>query len=106
LGTVVGTRTWGGVIGINADIRLADGTVTTQPEYAFWFADIGFGLENHGAEPDVTVDIAPHEFAAGLDPQLDKAIELAETALAEHRPYAPDLSARANLAPAPLPART
>jgi tricorn protease len=106
LGTVVGLRTWGGVIGISADVRLADGTITTQPEYAFWFADVGFGLENHGAEPDVEVDIAPQEYAAGLDPQLEKAIELAEAALAEHRPYAPDLTARANLAPAPLPTRT
>ena len=106
LGTVVGMRTWGGVIGISADIRLADGTITTQPEFSFWFADIGWGLENHGAEPDIEVDISPQDYAAGADPQLAKAIEVAAAALAEHKPYVPDLNTRANLNPPPLPTRT
>jgi tricorn protease len=105
LGTVVGMRTWGGVIGIEGDVRLADGTVTTQPEYAFWFSDIGWALENRGAEPDIEVDITPEESAAGADPQLEKAIDVATEAMHRHRPHRPDLSTRAMLTVNPLPER-
>ncbi len=74
LGPLVGKRTWGGVIGISPRHPLVDGTTTTQPEYSFWFEDIGWNLENHGAAPDIEVDIAPHDYAAGRDPQLERAI--------------------------------
>jgi tricorn protease len=81
LGPLVGTRTWGGVVGIHPRHALADGSMTTQPEYAFWFRDTGFRVENHGTDPDVEVDIAPQDWAAGRDPQLDKALELVEKAM-------------------------
>ena len=42
LGPLVGKRTWGGVIGINPYHRLVDGTITTQPEFSFWFVDVGW----------------------------------------------------------------
>ena len=74
LGPVVGKRTWGGVIGINPSHVLADGSMTTQPEYSFWFSDVGWGVENYGTDPDYDVDIRPQDYAAGKDPQLDKAI--------------------------------
>ncbi|MBE3560108.1 MAG: PDZ domain-containing protein [Ktedonobacteraceae bacterium] len=74
LGPLIGTRTWGGVIGISPRHRLVDGTVTTQPEYSFWFKDVGWKVENYGTDPDIEVDIAPQDFAAGVDPQLDRAI--------------------------------
>jgi tricorn protease len=76
LGPLVGKRTWGGVIGINPYHHLVDGTVTTQPEYSFWFSDVGWQVENYGTDPTHEVDIAPHESAAGIDPQMDKALEL------------------------------
>ncbi|MBZ0186862.1 MAG: PDZ domain-containing protein, partial [Candidatus Obscuribacterales bacterium] len=60
LGPLVGRRTWGGVIGIWPRHRLVDGTITTQPEFSFWFADVEFGVENYGTDPDYVVDIAPH----------------------------------------------
>lgn len=85
---VVGTRTWGGVIGIDAKYTLVDGTGVTQPKFAFWFAGgIGWGVENYGVDPDVEVTIPPHEWAAGRDPQLDTAIRMALEAL-ERRPPA------------------
>ena len=68
LGTLVGTRTWGGVIGIWPRHRLVDGTQTTQPEFAFWFEDVGWRVENYGTEPDVNVEIAPHDWKKGRDP--------------------------------------
>ncbi|MGH9197411.1 MAG: S41 family peptidase, partial [Acidimicrobiia bacterium] len=56
LGPLVGKRTWGGVIGISPSHRLADGSLTTQPEFSFWFRDVGFGVENYGTDPDYDVD--------------------------------------------------
>ena len=52
LGPIVGTRTWGGVIGIETNQRLVDRSLTTQPEYAFWLDDVGWGVENVGAFPE------------------------------------------------------
>jgi tricorn protease len=75
LGELVGTRTWGGVIGINPMTRLIDGTVVTQPEYAFSFIDVGMGVENYGTDPTIEVEVSPEEFASGKDPQLDRALK-------------------------------
>jgi len=75
LGPLIGTRTWGGVIGINPRISLVDGTFVTQPQFAFWFKDVGWGVENYGTDPTIEVEIAPQDYAAGVDTQLDRAIE-------------------------------
>jgi tricorn protease len=86
--TVVGTRTWGGVIGCYFN-ELVDGTLVTQPASALWLADVGWAVENHGADPDVEVTIPPHDWAAGRDPQLDTAVRLALQALEQRTPAAP-----------------
>jgi tricorn protease len=95
IGPVVGTRTWGGVIGIDSRYRLVDGTGVTQPKYAFWLEGYGWDVENHGVDPDVEVVCAPQQWAAGEDPQLDTAVELALRALderpAKNPPQLPDL---------------
>ena len=75
LGPLIGTRTWGGVIGIIPAHRLVDDTETTQPEYANWFKDVGWNVENYGTDPDIEVDIAPQDYAAGIDPQLARAVD-------------------------------
>ena len=75
LGPLIGQRTWGGTIGICRFDRLADKSFTTQPEAAFWFEDVGFGLENHGAEPDIEVPYPPETSPGKEDPQLSAAIE-------------------------------
>lgn len=77
LGPLVGKRTWGGVVGIWPRHSLVDGSMTTQPEFSFWFRDVGYAVENYGTQPDVEVEITPAEAASGIDPQLDKAIEIA-----------------------------
>ncbi len=76
LGKLIGTRTWGGVVGINPLRKLIDGTVVTQPEYAFWFSDVGFNVENFGVDPDIVVEYKPEDYLLGRDPQLDTAIEI------------------------------
>ncbi|MFJ9863665.1 S41 family peptidase [Streptomyces sp. NPDC101165] len=83
IGPVVGTRTWGGVIGIDSRYHLVDDTLITQPKYAFWLEGYEWGVENHGVDPDVEVVQRPQDYAAGRDTQLDKAISLALEALAE-----------------------
>ncbi len=74
LGPLIGMRTWGGVIGISPRHALVDGTRTTQPEFAFWFKDVGWNVENYGTDPDIEVDIAPQDYVSNVDPQLERAI--------------------------------
>ncbi len=92
IATVVGTRTWGGLRGVDLRYTLLDGTLVAQPKYNYWFAEGGWALENHGVEPDVEVEIAPHDWAAGRDPQLDTAVRLALKALKQRMPAAPPIA--------------
>ncbi len=105
LGTLIGTRTWGGVIGIWPRHGLVDGTVTTQPEFSFWFKDVHWGVENYGTDPDIVVDIAPQDYVKGKDPQLDKGIEevLNSMKSPDYNPLRPEFTPRPNLAAPKLP---
>ena len=107
LGPVVGTRTWGGVVGIDYAYQLVDGTTVTQPRYAFYFSGgLGFDIENFGVAPDVEVLFGPSDWAQGRDPQLDAAVELALRALEAQPPASPpEISLRPSRAPRPLPPR-
>ena len=100
LGPLVGKRTWGGVIGIEPYHHLVDGTLTTQPEYSFWFSDVGWRVENYGTDPDYDVDFAPQDYREGRDPQLDFALRLMDRAFEHTTELRPDLSTRPSL---PLP---
>jgi tricorn protease len=100
LGPLVGQRTWGGVIGITRNQFLVDGSLTTQPEYAIWFEDVGWRVENYGTDPDVDVAIRPQDYRAGKDPQLDKGIELLVEEMEQNPPKVPDFGDRPFL---PLP---
>jgi tricorn protease len=106
LGPVVGTRTWGGVIGIDGWHDLADGTRITVPRYAFWLDGYGWTVENHGVDPDVEVVPSPEDHAAGRDPQLETAVRIAVEAL-EARPAVtpPGSSGRPSKRRPPLPPR-
>ena len=104
VGPLVGTRTWGGVVAIWPRHRLADGTVTTQPEFSFWFNDVGFNVENHGRDPHREVEIRPQDYVAGRDPQMEKVLELEQQALAANPPQPPQF-VFPDLAPKPLPPR-
>ncbi|GIH80531.1 tricorn protease [Planobispora longispora] len=103
LGPLIGKRTWGGVIGIWPRHQLADGTVTTQPEFSFAFDDVGWKVENYGTDPDIEVDITPQDYAMGVDAQLEKAIDVALERLAAHPPHTPDLADRPRVSVPVLP---
>ncbi|MBW0096225.1 PDZ domain-containing protein [Pseudonocardia sp. KRD-184] len=107
IATVVGVRTWGGVIGIDSRYGLVDGTGVTQPRYSHWFDDLGWDVENHGVEPDVEVVVTPQDWAAGRDPQLERAVDLALEALERTPPVQPpDIATRPSRRRPDLPPRT
>lgn len=89
IGTVVGARTWGGVIGIDGWHELVDGTSITVPKYSFWFSEFGWGVENYGVDPDVEVVMSPDDWASGTDVQLERAVRLAMDALGDRPAAAP-----------------
>jgi tricorn protease len=99
LGPLIGTRTWGGVVGIWPQQSLVDGTVTTQPEYGHWFDDVGFSVENYGTDPDIEVVIRPQDHAAGRDPQMERGLTELSKLMKSHRPSAPDVTTRVSLVP-------
>jgi len=97
IGKLVGKRTWGGVIGIHPRHSLADGSMTTQPEFATYMKDVGWKVENYGTDPDIVVEVTPEDYAKGRDPQLDKAIEVALDELKKKPVQLPDFKNRPNL---------
>jgi tricorn protease len=106
LGPVVGTRTWGGVIGIYGSHRLVDGTRMTAPKTAVWFNQFGWEVENYGVEPDVEVLNSPDDWASGTDQQLLTATAIALEALEQRPPVtAPSTADRPSRRRPPLPPR-
>jgi tricorn protease len=76
LGPVIGTRTWGGWVGIRGDKPLRDGGMITQPEFGGWDPKgRDWIIEGHGVDPDVELDLNPDGLIHGHDVQLDHAIE-------------------------------
>lgn len=98
LGPLLGVRTWGGVIGIWPRHTLADGTVTTQPEFSFFFDDVGWQIENYGTDPDIEIENAPQDYARQHDAQLERAIDEALSLLATRTPHTPSPTVRPRLA--------
>ncbi len=90
LGPLIGTRTWGGVVGIWPQQTLVDGTVTTQPEFGYWFDDVGYQVENYGTDPDIEVVITPDDYAAGTDPQLERGVAEVLRIMETHDTSRPD----------------
>jgi tricorn protease len=86
VGTLVGRRTWGGLVGILGFPVLMDGGSVTAPNLAIWTEE-GFVVENEGVPPDIEVEQLPAEVIAGRDPQLEKAIEVVLKQLAENPPH-------------------
>ena len=78
LGPVIGTRTWGGLVGINNMIPAADGALISQSNVGFFDPSTNrWIVENEGARPDIVVENSPEDILAGRDRQLEKAVEKA-----------------------------
>jgi tricorn protease len=77
LGKLIGKRTWGGVVGIRGTLPLLDGGFLNKPEFAPYSVDgKKWIIEGEGVVPDITVDNDPALEFAGVDQQLNKAIEV------------------------------
>lgn len=76
LGPLIGTRTWGGLIGITGAPGLIDGGGVTAPTFRMYNPDGSWFAEGHGVEPDIEVNEDPTALANGTDPQLKKAVEV------------------------------
>jgi len=75
LGPLIGTRTWGGLIGISGAPSLIDGGRVTVPTFRMFDPEKGWFKEGHGVDPDIEVREDLTELANGNDPQLERAIE-------------------------------
>ncbi|HEY6448514.1 MAG TPA: PDZ domain-containing protein [Acidobacteriaceae bacterium] len=84
LGTLVGVRTWGGLVGIGGYPVLIDGGAVTAPRYAIYGLHGDWEVEGHGIAPDVEVEELPKDMAAGHDLQLEKAVSVVMEQLKEH----------------------
>jgi len=85
LGTIIGKRTWGGLVGVLGYPEFIDGGIVTAPNVAFYTKD-GFRVENEGVAPDIEVEQWPELVVKGHDPQLEKAIAIALEKLKENPP--------------------
>jgi tricorn protease len=84
VGTLIGKRTWGGLVGIFNFPPLMDGGFVTAPNLAFYSPTGEWDVENHGVPPDIEVEYDPAAVRAGHDPQLEKAVEVALAELKKH----------------------
>jgi len=89
LGPLVGTRTWGGLIGISGNPQPIDGGYVSAPTFGFWNTQGDWDVEGYGVDPDYNIENAPHEMVAGRDPQLEKAIEVTLQKLEKNPPKQP-----------------
>ncbi len=85
IGPLVGTRTWGGLVGIWDVPPLIDGGFITAPRGGFFNLEGEWDVENIGVPPDVEVEMEPRLVAEGRDPQLERAVEVALQLLEEQR---------------------
>ncbi|MBV2128673.1 S41 family peptidase [Arsukibacterium indicum] len=75
LGTTIGTRTWGGLIGISTNPPMIDGGFHVVPFFRFYTPDGEWRVENEGVAPDIEVELDPIAVNKGIDVQLERAIE-------------------------------
>jgi len=94
LGSTIGERTWGGLMGVYGTLQLIDGGSVTAPRAAFFTPKGTWDVENHGVSPDVPIELDPKAWREGHDVQLEKAVAVALDELERHplpRPQMPAL---------------
>jgi len=89
LGPLIGTRTWGGLIGMSGNPQPIDSGFVSAPTFGFWNTEGNWEVEGYGVDPDYEIENAPHEMVAGRDPQLEKAIEVILEMLEKRPPPRP-----------------
>jgi len=97
MGPIIGTRSWGGLVGVSMFLSMIDGGGLTAPDYRIYNPDGQWIVENEGVTPDIVVDWHPEEMSRGYDAQLMKAIEILKQKIKDdprpwpkHAPYPVD----------------
>ncbi|MDZ4257746.1 MAG: PDZ domain-containing protein [Gemmatimonadales bacterium] len=88
VGPLVGTRTWGGLVGIGGYPALMDGGTITAPRIALWSYEGEYEVENQGVAPDIEVEVDPALWRQGRDAQLERGVQVLLQEL-ERNPYVP-----------------
>ena len=83
LGTVIGTRTWGGEIWLSSSNFLVDRGIATSAEFGVYGPEGSWLIEGHGVDPDIVVDNLPHATFKGKDAQLEAAIKYLQKQIKE-----------------------
>lgn len=96
LGPLIGTRTWGGLIGISGSPQLIDGGYVTVPTFRMYNPDGSWFKEGYGVDPDIEVPEDPTALAKGKDPQLERAIQEVMAKLKDAKPSVPPPPAKEN----------
>ncbi|MEP6668287.1 MAG: PDZ domain-containing protein [Chthoniobacter sp.] len=99
LGPIIGTRTWGGLIGMTGAPSLIDGGRVTVPTFSIYDTAGKWIIEGHGVDPDIAVLDDPAALAQGRDPQLERAIEEVQKEMQTSPPGAPHKPPYPNRAP-------
>ncbi len=95
LGTLIGTRTWGGLVGMSDNAGLVDGGYIAVPRFGI-FEDNEWIIEGEGVYPDIEVIDEPHLTAKGIDPCIEKAVEILLKELEENPIKEPRIPAEPN----------
>jgi len=97
MGPVIGTRTWGGLVGISMFVSLIDGGEVTVPDYRIYNEKGEWVVENEGVTPDIIIDVDSKKYSEGYDTQLMKAVEVVMKKIEEeprqwpkHQPFPVD----------------
>lgn len=86
LGTIIGSRTWGGLVGMSGNASLMDGGYIAVPRFGIYNDQGEWIIEGIGVYPDIEVIDEPHKIAKGQDPTLEKAVEVLLKQLKENPP--------------------
>lgn len=97
MGPVIGTRTWGGLVGVSMFLELMDGSGLTAPDYRIYNEQGKWVVENEGVEPDIVIEQNSLELSKGIDTQLMKGVEILlqqirdnPVKMPEHQPFPVD----------------
>ncbi len=97
MGPIIGTRSWGGLVGVSMFIELVDGGGLTAPDYRIYNEKGEWVVENHGIQPDIEIEVDSEQMSKGTDNQLMKAVEVLMKQIDEqpvkmpvHQPYPTD----------------
>ncbi|MCF8308320.1 MAG: hypothetical protein K9I68_04845, partial [Bacteroidales bacterium] len=76
MGKIIGTTTWGGLVGVSQFIPMIDGGMLTAPDYRIYSPEGEWIIENEGVTPDVRVELDSEKMNQGTDNQLMKAVDI------------------------------